>query len=101
MEEDLRRINDNLLNDTGAGTNVNRVSHPTFGGGAGGGGAGFSSQQIDDLRREKNELKIEYDKVLRMMRENGQYDVYMLRKENERLSKTVKINLFYLSNSIL
>jgi hypothetical protein len=50
----------------------------------GGGGA-----ELDELRREKNELKIENEKLLRMMRESGQYDVYMLRKENERLSKTV------------
>lgn len=32
---------------------------------------------------------MENEKLLRMMRESGQYDMYMLRKENERLSKTV------------
>lgn len=80
------------MNESGAQVHVKNISRMdnNYGGGM---SSNFGSGEVDDLRREKNELKIENEKLLRMMRESGQYDVYMLRKENERLSKTVNLSL--------
>jgi len=87
LEEDLRRLNDQLLTDNGSIIQVKSNAYA-------------KQQEYNDfspgdeeLRREKNELKMENEKLLRMMKESGQYDVYVLRKENERLQKTVKSNL--------
>lgn len=77
------------MNNSGAQVNVNQVSRNQDPYGGFQTNSNYGNGEIDELRREKNELKIENEKLLRMMRESGQYDMYMLRKENERLNKTV------------
>lgn len=82
LEEDLRRLNDQFLNQAGAQVPMrgSQAYSP----------ASVSTQEIEELRREKAQLKEENEKVIRVMKESGQYDVYMLRKENERLQKVIK-----------
>lgn len=81
LEEDLRRLNDQFMNQ--AGSNVNTRSQAYM-------PASSSTQEVEELRREKSLLKEENEKITRMIKESGQYDVYMLRKENERLQKVIK-----------
>ena len=80
LEEDLRRLNDQFMNQTGAQVNVKSNSYAPMSGGA----------EVDELKREKSQLKEEVEKLTRMMKESGQFDVYVMKKENERLHKVIK-----------
>lgn len=90
LEEDLRRMNDQFMNQVG-GTQANvqtgnyaPASPSTV----------FNSPadagELEELRREKAQLKEEVERVNRVIKESGQYDVYVLRKENDRLLKMMK-----------
>lgn len=48
----------------------------------------------EGLRKEKAELRMENERLMRMMKDSGQYDIYVLRQENERLMKTVNPHIF-------
>mgnify|MGYP000104790623 CR=1 FL=1 len=82
LEEDLRRLNDQFMNQTGAQVNVRAASqsYTPFSGG----------EEVEELKREKTQLKEEIEKLNRMIKESGQYDVYVMRQENERLHKVIK-----------
>lgn len=82
LEEEVRRLNDQFFNQAGA--QGGRQSLPAYR------PVSVSGQEIEELRREKAQLKEELEKTMRTMKESGQYDVYVLRKENERLQKVIK-----------
>jgi hypothetical protein len=44
----------------------------------------------EELRREKNQLIEVNNNLQRMLKESGQYDMYMLKKENERLNNIIR-----------
>jgi hypothetical protein len=83
LEEDVRRMNDQFMNQAGMQPTVKGNSSYLNTGNMG-------SEEVDELRRDKNQLREENEKLLRQMKESGQYDVYVLRKEIERLHKVIK-----------
>lgn len=83
LEEDVRRMNDQFMNQAGMQPIVKGNSSYLNTG-------NIPSEEVDELRRDKNQLREENEKLLRQMKESGQYDVYVLRKEIERLHKVIK-----------
>src|SRR3990167_525463 len=84
LEEDVRRLGEQML--AGPGFSVS----PPSGQRSYVANGGMPSVEVEELRREKSQLKEECEKLMRTMKESGQYDIYVLRKENERLNKMIR-----------
>jgi len=86
LEEDLRLMNDQLLNKAG----VQPMGLAGNGGNTFAVGGNRLGADAEELRKEKNQLIEENNNLQRMLKESGQYDMYMLKKENERLNNIIR-----------
>ena len=84
LEEDVRRLSEQMLAGPGFSVSPPSGQRSYVANGA------MPSVEVEELRREKSQLKEECEKLMRVMKESGQYDIYVLRKENERLSKMIR-----------
>lgn len=79
-------MNDQLLGKAG----VQPMNFSENGGNKFAVGGNRLGADAEELRREKNQLIEENNNLQRMLKESGQYDMYMLKKENERLNNIIR-----------
>ncbi|EAS00321.3 kinesin motor catalytic domain protein (macronuclear) [Tetrahymena thermophila SB210] len=95
LEEELRIIQDQLLNQTNKKADkevdiqqrlLNEIEYMKSTNVR----PGSSSQNIEILRKERNDLYEENKKLIAMLKDNRKWDAFILQKENERLMKQIK-----------
>ena len=83
LEEDMKRLNDQYMNQPASASTGQPLNRSTV-------MKDMNSIEFEEVKREKILLKEEVEKLQRTMKDSGQYDVYVLRKEIERLHKVIK-----------
>ena len=51
---------------------------------------GTGSVEVEQVRKERNELQEENKNLVNLLKDNKKWDIYLLQKENERLVNMVR-----------
>lgn len=51
---------------------------------------GSGMANVEQLRKERNDLQEENRRLINMLKDNKKWDIYLLQRDNERLLRTVK-----------